>query len=148
VNIVTHVAVGIALSQFFPSGYLPASVAFSVMPDLDHLPSAARWKLQVNGFETSQTFMHGLFGATIYGTAGLLMTLLHRQTGSLFLLCVAVHLFLDFISGVSIPFRLIYADPTRINFGNPADQPLGRKFWIRFIQEAGVIGASLLISVA
>jgi len=144
-NIVTHVAVGVALSRFFPPEYLPVSVAFSVLPDVDHLLSVKEWELRVNGFEEAQTAMHGLFGAAVYGAVGLLATIIHAQTGTLFLLCVAVHLFLDFISGAGVPFRLIENEPARINFGNPPNQPLGRRFWTRFLQEAGVIAVSLLI---
>ncbi len=144
-NIITHTAMGFALSQFFPPEYLPASIAFSLLPDVDHLPNVRKWKLRVNGFETSQTAMHGLLGAAVYGTIGLLITIVDSQVGTLFLICVATHLFLDFISGVSVPFKHIKKSPTKINFGNPPDEPLGRKFWIRFLQEAGVIAVSLLI---
>jgi membrane-bound metal-dependent hydrolase YbcI (DUF457 family) len=144
-NVITHAAMGIALSRFFPPEYLPAAVVFSLLPDVDHLLSVRKWKPHVNGFETSQTAMHGVLGAALYSTIGLLALMFNRQLASLFLISVAVHLFLDFISGASVPFKHIEENPVKKNFGNPPDEPLGGRFWIRFLQEASVIAVSLLI---
>lgn len=144
-NVITHTAMGIALSRFFPSEYLPAAVAFSLLPDVDHLLNVRKWKPRVSGFETSQTAMHGVLGAALYGAIGLLALMFNRQLASLFLVSVAMHLFLDFVSGVSVPFKHIEENPVKKNFGNPPDKPLGREFWIRFLQEASVIAVSLLI---
>jgi hypothetical protein len=148
-TIITHTVVGIALSRFFPSEYLPASIAFSLLPDLDHVPHVRKWRLRIHGFETSQTAMHGVLGAAVYGTIGLLTTIIDHEIGTLFLICVATHLFLDFISGVSVPFKHIAKSATRTNFGNlpgrPAHKLLGRKLWIRLLQETSVIAVSLLI---
>ena len=144
-NIITHAAMGIALSRFFPPEYAPVAVAFSLLPDVDHLLNVRQWKPRVNGFETSQTAMHGVLGAALYGAIGLLAIVFDRQLASLFLMSVAMHLFLDFVSGVSVPFKHIEESPVRKNFGNPPDKPLGGRFWIRFLQEASVIAVSLLI---
>jgi membrane-bound metal-dependent hydrolase YbcI (DUF457 family) len=144
-NVITHTAMGIALSRFFPPEYLPAAVAFSLLPDADHLLNVRQWKPRVNGFETSQSAMHGVLGAALYSAIGLLALMFNRQLASLFLLSVAMHLFLDFVSGVSVPFKHIEESPVKKNFGNPPDEPLGRRFWIRFLQEASVIAVSLLI---
>jgi len=146
-NVITHVAMGVALSRFFPPGYLPATVAFSLLPDVDHLLNVRRWKPRVNGFEASQTAMHGVLGAAVYGTIGLLAMVFDRQLATLFLLCVAMHLFLDFVSGVGVPFKHVEENPIRVNFGNPPGKPFGRRFWMRFLQEASVIAISLLISI-
>ena len=116
-----------------------------MLPDVDHLLNVRKWKPRVNGFETSQTAMHGVLGAALHSTIGLLALMLNRQLASLFLISVAMHLFLDFVSGVSVPFKYIEENPVKKNFGNPPDKPLGRRFWIRFLQEAGVIVVSLLI---
>jgi hypothetical protein len=147
-NIITHTAMGLALSRFFPPEYAPAAVAFSLLPDVDHLLRIRTWRAKVNGFEAAQTAMHGALGAAAYGLLGLAMLLVSQTLGSLFLLCVAAHLFLDFISGVSVPFQHVAAEPVTVNFGNPPDRPLGRRFWLRFLQEAAVCAASLAIFVA
>ena len=73
-NVFTHAAMGIALSRFFPPEYAPVAVAFSLLPDADHLLNVRKWKPRVNGFETSQTAMHGVLGAALYGAIGLLAT--------------------------------------------------------------------------
>jgi len=142
---IIHAAVGIALSRFFPPGYMPAAVAFSLLPDADHFLNVRKWRLRVNGFEAAQTAMHGVLGAALYSSVGLLMMVFSRQFASLFLIAVAMHLFLDFISGVSMPFKYIEENPVRMNFGNPPDKPLGGRFWIRVLQEAIVIAVSLVI---
>jgi hypothetical protein len=144
-NVITHTAMGIALSHFFPPEYLPAAVAFSLLPDGDHLLNVRKWRPRVNGFESSQTAMHGVLGAALYSGVGLLAMIFNRQLASLFLISVAMHLFLDFVSGVSVPFKHIEENPVQKNFGNPLDKPLGRRFWVRFLQEASVIAGSLLI---
>jgi membrane-bound metal-dependent hydrolase YbcI (DUF457 family) len=144
-NVITHTAMGIALSRFFPPEYLPAAVAFSLLPDVDHVLNVRKWRPRVNGFESSRTAMHGVLGAALYSSIGLLAMVLGKQLASLFLISVAMHLFLDFVSGVSVPFKHIEENPIQKNFGNPPDKPLGRRFWIRFLQEASVIAVSLLI---
>ena len=144
-NVITHAAMGIALSRFFPPEYAPVAVAFSLLPDVDHLPNVRQWRPRVNGFETSQTAMHGVLGAALYGAIGLLAMVFSRQLAPLFLISVALHLFLDFISGVSVPFKHIEESPVKMNFGNLPDKPLGGRFWIRLLQEASVIAVSLLI---
>ena len=144
-NVITHTAMGIALSRFFPPEYLPAAVAFSLLPDADHLLNVRKWRPRVNGFESSQTAMHGVLGVVLYSIIGLLAMALDKQLASLFLISVAMHLFLDFVSGVSVPFKHIEENPVQKNFGNPPDKPLGGRFWMRFLQETSVIVVSLLI---
>jgi len=144
-NVVTHTIMGMALSRFWPAEYMPAAVAFSLVPDVDHLLNVHKWRLRVHGFESAQTAMHGVIGAAVYGTIGLLMMLLSKELASLFLLSVAIHLLLDFISGVSVPFKYIEENPVKKNFGSLPDDPYGGRFWIRIVQEASVILVSLWI---
>ena len=142
---ITHIAVGLALSRFFSPGYLPVSIAFALLPDLVHVLSMKPWSLRIHGLKTSRTPAHGLLEATVYGTIGLLIVAVSHQIGTLFLTCVATHLFLDFISGVSVPFKHIKKKPIKMDFGNTPDKPLGRRSWIGHLQEASVIVGSLLI---
>jgi hypothetical protein len=146
-NIITHTAVGIALSQFFPPEYLPVSIVFSLLPDVEQVLNERGWRPSVGDAGSPQSPMHGLLGAAVYGAIGLLVTVIDHQMGTLFLVCVATHLYLDFVSGASVPFRYIKRNAARINFGNPPDNPVGRKLWIRVLQEASVITVSLLISM-
>jgi hypothetical protein len=144
-NIVTHASMGIALSRFFPPEYTLVAVGFSMLPDVDHLLNMRKWRFRINGFETAQTAMHGVLGVTSYSAIGLLMMVFNRQLASLFLISVAMHLFLDFVGGVSVPFKYIEENPVRKNFGNSPDKPFGGRFWIRFLQEICVIVMSYLI---
>jgi hypothetical protein len=146
-NIVTHATAGLAIAHFFPPEYMPIAVGFSLLPDLDHLINIKKWKFKINGFESAQTFMHGILGATIYGLGGMLIFLLNRELASLFLITVSIHLFLDFVGGVSTPFKHIEENPIVKNFGNPPDRIFGGRFWIRVLQEAVVISIGLFIFI-
>ncbi|MEW5766938.1 MAG: metal-dependent hydrolase [bacterium] len=134
-TLITHTAVGLGLSSFFPPSDRWFVIAFSLLPDIDHLLTLKSWRIRPGGLRASRTVMHELLGATTYTILGLLLYLWAPHIARLFLLSVSVHLFLDFISGFSQPYRMIKGEGSKID--------LGENLWIRIGQEVGVSGLFL-----
>lgn len=134
-TLITHTAVGLGLSSFFPSIDRWFVIAFSILPDIDHLLALKSWQIRLGGLRASRTVMHELLGATIYAVIGLLLWPWVLHIAGLFLLSVSIHLFLDFISGFSQPYRIIREKGSQMDFGE--------NLWIRIGQEVGVSGLFL-----
>ena len=115
---ITHALVGLALSKFFPGTPAYFAVAFSLIPDVDHVVVAVQQVgrgsslLDLNadmrdesGFLRARTTFHELFGVAFWGLMSLLLAAFQFRLGMLLAVCVAVHFFLDFASARSRPFR-------------------------------------------
>lgn len=88
--------------------HLVLIVVFSVFLDLDHLPYLSRVKRTVVkkkfGAE-SRTRFHELYGLTIAAVLASIASLTgHLLIVQIAFLCYVLHLFLDFISGITRPF--------------------------------------------
>lgn len=134
-TIITHTAVGLGLSSFFPPADRWFVIAFSILPDIDHLLTFKSWRFRPGGLRASRTVMHELLGAAAYAILGLLLSIGEPHIARLFLLSVSVHLFLDFISGFSQPYRIIKKEGSRMDFGE--------NIRVRIGQEVGVSGLFL-----
>lgn len=128
-TVFTHAAVGLGLGSIQPE-HRWAMLAFSLLPDLDHLLRIGTWRLKLGSLFESRSVMHELLGALVWACVGTAVSVFDHQMGSAFLLCVSFHLFLDFISGRSRPYR-------RLREGVIID--LGQRLGIRVGQEVAVI---------
>lgn len=100
---VAHTMIGLAISRFFPNTPQSAAIAFSLIPDADHVFMVLRYSFRREGFLRSRTILHELIGAACWGIVGLGLMLIDSTLGELLIVCTSIHLFLDFISGASTP---------------------------------------------
>ena len=135
----THAAVGLGVASFFRGvpEVEPAyayAVAFSLLPDLDHLLFLRTMKMKVGGMRHARTFMHELLGTAVWLAVGFAVMAFRFEMGCLFIACLTAHLFCDFINGYSEPYKHIRAVP---------GIDMGKHLPTRIVQEVLVGGASL-----
>lgn len=135
-TVFTHAITGLGLSRFFPEHPLLLPMLFSVLPDADHLLKLRTWRFEEGGFRNARTLLHELAGCALLGGAGLAVFFAAPELGKLWLVCVSYHLFLDFISGYSRPFK-------HIREHEPMD--FGKNLRLRAIQEIAVSGVFLWV---
>lgn len=138
-TLITHTIVGLGLSAIAPQHAPTMWVAFSILPDIDHIASIKQWRFKVGGFRSSRTVLHELLGAVIWALIGLLLAFWNISIASVYLVSISVHLFLDFISGYSVPFRGI---------GNEQSVDFGESIYLRIAQEIAIDLISLLAFVS
>jgi hypothetical protein len=138
-TIITHTIVGLGLSKFFPGKPMALPILFSLIPDVDHLLKLKTWRFKEGGFREARTVLHELLGCTLFAIVGLALLMVLPWLGKLWLLCVSFHLFLDFISGYSVPFK-------HIKEYQPID--FGKNLRLRAAQEIAVSGIFLWIFLA
>lgn len=109
-TIFTHALWGAALGQLAQAPVWPC-VLLSALPDLDHLFLAAlgrKFAWEHGGFVGLRSWLHELGGVVAASVLFALVYALTRNPAVLvYLFCVVFHLFLDFLSGTSFPFRAL-----------------------------------------
>lgn len=123
-----HAVVGLGLARFFNIPWY-FSLLFSTIPDIDHLFFIHTWRFKQGGFASSRTFIHEILGLAIWGGIGLMLTVLIPEWGRPFLVCISLHMLLDFVDGKSIPYRHLRTE-------QPVD--MGIKPWVRVVQQVAV----------
>jgi len=106
-NIVTHAAVGLAISGAFPEEYRLAAVAFSVLPDVDHLLRWRTMRPKLGGLNDARTVAHELLGSVGWVALAGLLALYDPTLAVVAISAVTAHLFCDFVNGWTMPFRAI-----------------------------------------
>ncbi|GIX06355.1 MAG: hypothetical protein KatS3mg115_0758 [Candidatus Poribacteria bacterium] len=133
---ITHAAMGLGIGALFPKAPIGWAVAFSLLPDLDHLLFVRSLRLRVGGMRHARTFLHELLGGVLYLGLGGALELWRPPLGALLITCVSAHLLCDFLNGYSRPFVGIRSAPS---------VDLGVRLWVRVVQEVVVGGVFLWI---
>lgn len=131
-SIISHVSTGVGLSALTGQPYY-LGIAFSLLPDLDHLAFIHTWQFKEGGFFHARSFMHELLGLSLVFAVGIVLSYWYADIAAFLLLCVSMHFFLDFINGKSIPYRVLRKDAEIIDFGKVFKHRVFQEIFVNII---------------